>query len=274
MPETESMNHELYKELKDLHKNVGTFDNGSCLTGHLYPYKERQSCSYRWQGLKKARENKEIYNRHRPDAHIGAEGWGWASAEQVLKEKAGKLLYVGETATKSKKKKTKVKARNFTNAFVPYANNPHHVLPESCLANAIESVTKEKTELVNLIAGGLLEEKYNINHKDNIMIMPCCWKDGCRIGLPTHPRGNNHPNYRYTIENAVKDALEPYQQISDQGATHDKAKARKLKKTLEDISNDLYGELKTYGETLLSQCQNPEVTIDDIPQSVFTNAGL
>lgn len=276
MAEEESTKHEMFRDLKEKHDPVDSYDGGSCLTAHKSWYEENDSCSYRWQGLKKAEENRDIYNRHSiKAAHIGGYGMPWLKEASLKDGKSGKILQkLQSTTIVNGVMKRWVKVLNFTNGHKPYANMAHHVLPVSSLANPISEISKEKPELVNVIAGGLLEEKYNINHKDNIMIMPAEWEDARRIGLPTHPQGNNHPNYRPEIEAEVKIALNPYRNLSDQGEKHDKAKAKNLKSHLEDISRCMYGALKDYGTTLLRKCNDINVSVDDIPENVYRDAGL
>lgn len=265
----ESFGHSFFKESEELHQSVGSYAGGACLTGHQSSWEQRNSCSYRWQGVKKADENKTIYNSHADgDAHIGKSGFGWARATAAAAGKAGNIIREIQTAFKKGKLKTLVEAKNFTNGFAPYPNQVHHVLPTSVLRNAIDTTTKGDAGLVKDINDGLLTEKYNINFKDNMIILAVSWDDACQIGLPTHL--GDHPTYRGEIESAVLDAMAPYQSLADQGEEHEKPDYEELKDTLEKIANRMYTSIKNYGQsTLKGKCQDEEVTVNNLPRIVY-----
>jgi hypothetical protein len=270
----QAMGHSFYKNSEDLHLSAGNYAGGACLTGHHSHWEPRNSCSYRWQGLKKAESIKSVYNSHeKKSAHLGKSGFGWARAESVDAGKAGKVLRKFETEMKKDKLKTKIEAQNFTNGFAPYSNQVHHVLPNSVLRNGIDKTVNGDADLVKDICDGLLTEKYNINYQDNMIILPVDWEDACQIGLPTH--NGDHPTYRAEIQTAVLEALAPYQQAANQGESHEEPDYEEIKEKLETISKDMYDSIKNYGQTAIKgKCASGEVGVNNLPKSVYGAPGL
>lgn len=244
---------------------------GKCLTGHETPYKYN-SCSYRWQGLVQARAHKSIYNRPDIDksCHIGGKTQ-WDS--QVIKY-LKKLDQAGPNGEKSVWK-TSVKSGlitnrvdltdpitftppdtkrykeieevrranltflNFTRADIPYANQVHHVLPNSALKRAISSLKG----IEDVVAKDLMEAKYNINYKINMLILPSADKPSMALGLPKHL--GDHPGYTGRIQGEVNRAFKPYQQMMDKvkDKKHPKVTSKNVKKKLESISESWYNAI-------------------------------
>jgi len=234
--------HSYFKDSYNLHAKVGSYDGGACLSGHLYKWTARNSCSYRWQGIKKAKENPTPYDSH-GKAYCHLNGAGFPA-----------LAVLG--------------IKNFNNGFMPYSNQVHHVLPNSVLRNGIDETTKSKANLIKDICDGLLTEKYNINFKDNMLILAVKWKDACQIGLPTHL--GDHPGYSAKIKARVIKALQPYAQVVDDEEDHDEPDYLDLKDELKAISDSMYGAIVAHGQTSIKgSCSSAPVSVNQLPASVY-----
>jgi len=222
------------------HNSVGGYDGGSCLTGHLSKYTSGNSCSYRWQGIKKAQENPAPYNAHgKAYAHLNGAGFPNMAAQGV---------------------------KNFETGFMPYANQVHHVLPNSVLKNGVDTATNGDAALFEMIGQGLLVEKYNINHKDNMLILPSRWRDAVQVGLPTHC--GDHPTYSATVKDWMDAAMTPYKALVDQGKLHDKPDYQDLKETLEQISRSHYNILVAWGQATIKGQDpqtDPNTSVNEFP---------
>ena len=269
-----SFKHVFYGDYEDFHKSVKTYVNGACLTGHLSKYQEKDSCSYRWQGLKKAKESpgRQIYNSHCEEKCThGVEGTshGWPKVISITRGQAGKIVAAFKKQVFDGVEKQFVEVSNFTNGWRPYPNQVHHILPKELLADAINETSGEDAELKDVICLGLLEEKYNINYKDNMLILPTESSDSCKIGLPTHE--GNHPGYTAKVKKAVMRALRPYLALKDQEEDHDVDEPLDLKNALEDISDVMYEGIINYRPKILAKCKNTEVKLNNLPRTVFAN---
>jgi len=263
-----SLGHEFFKEYEDLHKSLKTYVNGACLTGHRSWYVEKDSCSYRWQGLKKAKENSKIYNLDdKPEWHVDASGYRWVALESIAKDKAGSVVEYLEKGIKKGIEKQKVGIKNFTNGFVPYGNQVHHILPNAVLRDCIDTKSKEDADLKTVICQGLLEERYNINYKNNMLILPSAWSQACLLGLPKHL--GSHPGYSMKIKKAVMRALKPYQAAKNSGEEHPEPKPEDLKDALERISDKMYKSIIDNRQNILKKCKSEEKSVNNLPSTVY-----
>ncbi|WP_437949726.1 AHH domain-containing protein [Sorangium sp. So ce296] len=269
--------HEFYEKFEKLHSSVASYEGGACLRGHSGFYQEKDSCSYRWQGLAKAKlePGKDVYDSHpNPKCHLDGSGYGWASVQAVTQGRAGvvEATYAKKTYKTKKGKdieKQKILAKNFTNGFAPYPNQVHHILPTAALRESILEVSKPAPSVAETIGKGLLGEKYNINHMDNMIILPVRGREARKIGLPTHC--GSHPGYSAQIKDRVTAALRPYQRIAEQVANnrkHDSPKPGNLKDALELISDVMYIEFITVAISAKEAGVDPG-SVDELPSSVF-----
>jgi hypothetical protein len=272
--------HAFFEDSYEKHDPVGGYDNGACLSPHLSWWKENDSCSYRWQGLKKAEENPGPYNSHGdPDCHLGGGGWGFPAVSRLDAGKAGQILVstvkeivktsISKKGVESSTRKRLVQARNFTNGFAPYGNQVHHILPTATLRNCIDTTTKSNVDQVKNICDGLLKEKYNINFKKNMIILATQWRDACQIGLPVHL--GNHPNYSDEIKAKVMRALSPWDEAASQAPDHPAPDFFDLKYELEALEDNMYTSIVDHGKsTIKDTCDDLKITVDDLPPSVFS----
>lgn len=126
---------------------------------------------------------------------------------------------------------------NFTISSVPWSNQVHHVLNHSSLYKAISAFKN----IPDVVAKGLLQELYNINYKNNAIILPTKVKDTRKTGLPTH---GSHPKYSEKILSKVKDALIDYEGINENyDPTHEKPEPIDVKQQLIKISDTWYKKI-------------------------------
>lgn len=257
-----------FKEYKKLHKRFDKkFDGGACLDGRCYPPYGENTCSYRWQALEKARENKELYKINTNKAsdskfQIGKKATR-TMIDEVLNEKGiwrkipifGLILDVTERPNAPEKdvaksgthKGKEVKRKdytfmNFTNGAVPYGNQVHHIVACAELRDGI----MKYPNIANVISIGLLEVKYNINYKDNAIILPSGKRFARMTGLPSHM--GSHPEYSKKIEGEIEDVLAGYESLDSQynDPTHKKPDPLQVKQDLLEISNDWYQKIIDY----------------------------
>jgi len=240
MAKSAKYKHATTIEYDKRHTSVGSYDGGKCFVGHLFKHTPNDSCSYRWQGIKRAKESPAPYTTYA--AELG-KGFG------LLATKDNSKIY------------------GFTTGWFPWINAVHHVLPVGVLKDAITSFSKGLSDLEILIVVGLLNEKYNINFKVNMIILPANFETSRTVGLPTHAQGDNHSKYSDKIKEDVTDALDAVygsvrSQMSSSSEDHDLPDHEDLKDQLRGISDDYYGKIVAYGKSLQSQQPNDGSDMD------------
>lgn len=262
-----SDNHFEEEEYKKLHKPVrDTTEGGACLNGRCRSSWDLVTCSYRYQGLKAAEGYKHIYNA--PDIkavnHLGKEkkrGAIFKALSNKGKRRTISINGVHRVVEGGKERKIKVLRRkdgkvyktyendealyvrtywflNFTVSQVPWANQVHHVLNHSSLFKIIQSFKN----IPDVVSQGLLKEGYNINHKDNMIILPTKDCHARLTGLPIH---GAHPTYSGYIYNDLVKALKGYEKLNKEAEKedHPKPDPEAVKDRLVKISNKWYKKI-------------------------------
>jgi hypothetical protein len=272
--------HSVYKDYADLHHTAGSREGGKCMVRCEYIYKQRNSCSYRWQAIKWIDgSDRHIYKEH-PQ---GLSGTGWSSVTPAYGAQlaaAGALVTQGPAAaTKAGKMKCKVQGQAFRTAFAPYGNNPHHLLPDATLKDGIVETTQPAPQVKDMIIQGLLNEKYNMNHYENVMILPTKDSDGCHMGLPSHP--TNHNKLDKEILKKVMKVLEPYEEVVEavvNGEPHPNPDPEKIKDGLvNDISKPIHSNIVSDGErnAIKAACQSgQDIQVNTLASKVATWLGV
>jgi len=245
------------------HEKKESTEGGACLLKHVTSFNENNSCSYRWQGVKKSKEApvNKIYDSVK-DSSIRTMGDDW-----IADQSDGVVI---KTLKKAKSNKSVVELERFATGFAPYGNQVHHVLPCGAFKKAAFKVSESTTGLLLVIIGGLLEEKYNINHKDNMIVLPTNEKVSCRVGLPRHY--GSHPTYSNKIQGMVTEALDPYKKVADQiakGEPHDEVDPVTLKEALEDISEQMFDNILKERPEILGKCKQDFVKVNTLPEHVY-----
>ena len=214
---SESKGHFGKKAFDALHDgSIGknTTEGGACLTGHKADFQDfggKVTCNYRYQAFEHAKSNGRIrrrlhsYTRKLPIYHREADGQlkmfirssaYLASSGNMSPDRYSQWLPLpqpgdwhlgGPTreiprSTFVDSEKIKV-GHNFTRDTWPYWNNAHHLIPKGTFAAAI---AEQGTTISELIQEALLEAKYNINHKINMLFMPQDKEVANILGMPRH----------------------------------------------------------------------------------------
>lgn len=247
-----------------------TTQGGACLNGRCKATYDTVSCSYRYQGIEAAKANAEIYNAKGIDEvfHVGkgkahprtkiiaaisksgnrremaihGKYYALKGAEEK-RYPPPKRLSDGEIYEQHKDDQAVVKKAfsfvNFTIGSVPYPNQVHHILNHSSLRNVVNSFKNIR----DVIAQGLLKETYNINHKNNMCILPTKDAISRLVGLPVH---GGHPNYNIDMLDEVEKAFKGYEKINQ-----DAENKSHPKPSPEPVAEELYFISKTWYEKII-----------------------
>jgi hypothetical protein len=260
--------HSFDKKILEKHHRTSNTEGGACLNRHI-PDVTRSSCSHRWQARERAAdEDAEWYNW---DAYRELVGPGHFKIDirPVPKKKSGILVFFPMGYTESfdvvngrlvylKKKPQErdwdVEGDNFmTYCTVPYWHQAHHIIPNSKLNGCILDVSKNSKSfrLYKLIRIGLLDAKYNINHKTNMIILPMDKEVSIALKLPRHLRAGSrsHKHYSAKIEKKVKRVIRRYAKVAKKNVEdHDAPPVKLSKKNLEQISEKMRNLIRKWGE--------------------------
>lgn len=272
-----NMGHEEYKPYENLHLSVGRFDGGQCLGAHEYYYKQYDSCSYRWQAAHRATtSDRALYAGQHGKTGISAPAPSTASNFQrnrALARDPGP-----ETTSEEGRVYQLVTGVAFRTAFSPWPNNPHHLIPDAQLKNVMIELTKDVPEMRRVIVQGLLESKYNLNHWENMMILPQEDKIGCLLELPTHPAGDDHRQYSAEVRLKLKEIFLPYRVVVKQvkaGESHDELDPLELKQALIGLSRTLHGAVIAARPQVRARCADKRViSINSFRDHVKTILGV
>jgi A nuclease family of the HNH/ENDO VII superfamily with conserved AHH len=238
----------------------GSIDGGKCLNRHISPFQEI-SCSHRWQGYKRALDNdSHLYNWPRY-ASLSSRRKVRTDAVMNYVSKAGDTYPVYPEKYRllldaPKKKEWDVGVgSNFKWSYVvPYIHNSHHIVTNSELRNALNKAGAAITDshpLVNgigLLRGGLLRAEYNLNHKNNMIILPGDSAIAGVLNLPRHLdrlTDRAHPGYSKMVKQRLNSIINDYKSDVEgelpKGKEHVKVKHALAKSRLEALSTEFYG---------------------------------
>ncbi|MBW2661811.1 MAG: AHH domain-containing protein [Deltaproteobacteria bacterium] len=244
---------------KILKKHVVTksVSGGSCLNRHEWEVKEKCSCSHRWQAYKKAEDDKMLYNYP-------------AYASLVSKSVRHRRAFKSVTSSGVETWRNRPnpydwdlgKNDNFlSKCTTPYYHNSHHLLPTGLLNGCILKAAQEAKSytLYKLIRIGLLDAKYNINHKNNMVILPKGKFVANHLRLPRHTSEIDvepgvrpdlfHSVYSDRLRNKVQAVIDEYLELLDEpDENHGKPPNKLSKAKLERISKKLYKKVKKWGK--------------------------
>lgn len=172
----------------------GTTEGGRCLNRHESAW-EPYTCSHRWQAFKHALEDAHLYN--------------WPAYKKLSKKQNvrtdARKDYVSKSGTLypifPEGYQFLLKApqqgdwdvsespanRNFKWDYrKPYIHNGHHVVTNSQLRAAINKLEKKFPNCTLIVRRGLARAGYNLNHKNNMVILPMDRKVAGALNLPRH----------------------------------------------------------------------------------------
>jgi A nuclease family of the HNH/ENDO VII superfamily with conserved AHH len=261
--------------LKKHKKEAGT-DGGACLNRHERR-EENNSCSHIWQAVVRAEtDDKSLYK--------------WPTYQPL----EGKRF---ETGARWNKKQTAIFPRgmgitrkgpkphewdpgvggNFKDSRVPYWHNAHHIVPNAVLNGSIQEAgdTAEDRRVVLLIRSGLLGASYNLNYKDNMVILPMGKQVAAAMGLPRHlvgdkPRSGqakefrSHADYSAEVKKRVEKVISKYLKNLDvDPKKHLKPPNELAKDQLEKCSSDIRISIVEFGSA------NGGKPLVDMPAEMF-----
>ncbi|MFP2933137.1 AHH domain-containing protein [Pyxidicoccus sp. 3LG] len=243
-----------------------------CLNRHQ-KFKDGDPCSHQWQAYQKALSDPDHYNwpayeslsvEVRKKSFFMETFWFVSKLTRPPLEGEWDLTY----QFKNRKKQT---MKNFrTNASTPYWHEAHHIVPNSELRGAILNVGKgHKLEgpIILMVRGGLMGEGYNLNDKLNMILLPMDKKVSLALALPRHRKTRttrSHKGYSKNVRKRLDDIFVPLKEKVEE-CKGKLPKYKKCRKQIEDVSEDLYPEIKGAGEKMGPRSKS----IDDMPASSF-----
>lgn len=246
----EEKRHQYDAEILEKHVQQGDTEGGACLNRHV-SYYARQSCSHRFQGRERASgEDRTWYEwpAYRAGVRAGLEcRCQTCSPDGVKRGVVGPGHWDPQGAENYKYRCSR-----------PFLHQAHHLIPNSvlngCIMRAAESAERKRTpKLYKLIRRGLLEAKYNLNHKKNMIILPMLREYGTALRLPTHlrPGARDHPVYSNLARTMVNEVIAEYARVLDKGEDdkeHDAPPNKLARAKLERASKQLRVLVRSWGQ--------------------------
>jgi len=277
------------RRLTKLHKSLNGLKDGACLTGHLgnfSKFKNKKTCNYRYQAYERAKQGdvkSKLHNYTRKEINATVP----TSAYKTEAKKKAPAYYCANIAAPRKGQndwhiggpKTPIVRKNFAGRKVtipagmnfsqdtwPYWNNAHHLIPKGTLkARTLE----EPSRVANLIQQCLLEAKYNINFKVNLLLLPQDKAVAAILALPRHIQlkendepdlaamCTDHPVYNKMVkemDSGLNDIVKEYAKTCDKAIkkadkNHDEPKATLSKSKLESLSRKLMKMILNWGSS-------------------------
>lgn len=227
-------------------KGAKSHDDG-CICKHEDGFKKGDTCSYRFNGWEDAKSGTSLKGR------VKKNWYNWDFREAANKARLPKMVQEYKLGQKKSASslldrddpRTDEKAwwlttgENFQNAYTPYNHNHHHIMPWTCLKG---NLTMTELDLVQAA-------KYNLNDKDNMILLPCGQAYGIALKLPDHPYA--HASYNddaSDIVNQLKEAVNVGQ------AKHDITvkNSGDFKKLLVDWQKRQYDKIIDHGEAIVA----------------------
>ncbi|MEZ6138540.1 MAG: AHH domain-containing protein [Pirellulaceae bacterium] len=113
--------------------------------------------------------------------------------------------------------------------------------------------------MVTTVREGLLKEKYNLNEKLNMVMLPMDKAVADAIGLPRHRLTAKHRSHQ-AYSNHVQSKLDKIvQRIKQKLVEHQDPKYKKMKKDIESLSKKLYKAIT----------QSTSKALDEMPAAEF-----
>ncbi len=239
---------------KDLKKLTGHKVGGACLNRHVTEVKKGDSCSHRWQAYLNALAIAEDVYNWKHYKQLSAQ----SSIKTSVTELAGGKIFPDwykRSLKPPKKDEWNVdKGKNFkSKCYVPYWHNAHHVVPNSELRKAILKVgegMKAPVTTAYLVRQGLLTEKYNLNFKKNMIILPMDRTIGKTLQLPVHlksPTARSHGAYSKNVSTELKKVFTQAKAALDGHEEDPDYKA--CKEDLESLSDHLHSQIIAAGKS-------------------------
>jgi hypothetical protein len=201
-------------------------------------------CSHRWQAYEKMKDTAtSLYDWPRYRS-LADEGKRRRTAR--MRGKSGNLFpkYYRTFLDPPGEGDWNVAGNNFfMRAYEPYWHEAHHIVPNSTLAGAIANVGEGAYTIV--IRCGLAGEKYNLNDKKNMVMLPMDRPVSAAMRLPRHRQTaaiRSHGGYSKHVAGRVQKILNPLEQ---QLKNHEPREYESVKAAIEALSEELFSAVTT-----------------------------
>jgi hypothetical protein len=245
------------------HIHVGinnSMEGGRCLNRHEAEWKPH-SCSHRWQAFKHALEDSQLYNW---PAYKKLVTRGKDIRTDALKDHTSKKgeffpifpkgyrFLLKAPAEKEWDVAADLGNRNFKwSSRTPYLHNAHHLVTNSKLREAIVKSEKKFSGFDLIVRKGLARAGYNLNHKENMVILPMDKKVAGALNLPRHlitPLHRDHHVYSKHVAQELSVIMQEYEeQLSDylknRDKEHVKLEHELCKERIVFLSKQLYDQV-------------------------------
>jgi hypothetical protein len=249
----DSKRHKSDSKFLKKHVETGSVEGGACLNRHRSDVAAK-SCSHRWQAFKKAEENAQWYDYPAYKALVWKPG-----STPIQTAQWGHFLDIlwrplqGSWDLHSS-------SWGFPNfqcwSRAPYWHQAHHLIPNGVLNDCITERAKENRSLYFTVRSGLLGALYNLNHKDNVVILPMGKVVAAALGLPRHIAGiesepgvkmatRDHPVYSKHVKKEVENVIRRYAREIDE-KKHSEETDDIAKVELETISENIFIRLTSW----------------------------
>jgi hypothetical protein len=254
------------EDLKDLHQPTGGSAGGACLSRHVGDPPEQganKSCSHRWQAYLQMEGDKGLYNWEKYKSLAEKPGRMATAAIgsfprwylPTLERPKAHQWDVGVTSTPIW---GGAPQKNFwCKCYHPYWHEAHHMVPNSTLRNAITKFAEDakQPELANTIRAGLLKEKYNLNEKLNMIMLPLDKEVADALRLPRHRQTAAHRNHSVYSDYVAEELKKIFSKLKQELVEHKEPKYKPLKDQIEALSKSLYKAIKNSVSPSLDEMQ-------------------
>ncbi|MBU8899855.1 hypothetical protein DRW03_15850 [Corallococcus sp. H22C18031201] len=241
-----SGDHVKKEDYKALHQSKGGGGGKGCLWSWNTKYDVGHACSYRWHAREHALADGHLYNYPAykslcVSAAPGASDVFFTAAYRGPKSVAPSNNYALRNQFPYKKKPRPGQwdvslHRNFTESWTrPYWHNAHHVIPRSVLHDELTAAGKEDPRITDMIIQGLLRAEYNLNDRENLIILPMDREVATSLGLPRHLLGDeaqpheplqgrqiaDHPDYSRRVRLMLRPVINQYKRLMKQKLSED-----------------------------------------------------
>jgi hypothetical protein len=267
------------EDLPGKHLDSGAETGGKCLNRHLADTPEqgeKKSCAHRWQSYLQMKGDQDVYNWAEGKTYdklvkkksrintFATNGFPECYQKTLAQPKAGQWDVEASSVPIGGGWNGQTKRNFWWKCYHPYWHEAHHMVPNSTLRNAIVDFAKEAPkpdELIIKIRGGLLEEKYNLNEKLNMIMLPLDKEIADALGLPRHRQTVSHWNHA-AYSNHVKGELKKIlQALKQELVEHQSPTYSNLKDQIEALSKRLYPQIKKSSAASLDEMEASEFTV-------------
>jgi len=240
------------------HANPKSLSGGKCLNRHKggapCDVATRDSCWHRWQAYEKMASETGYYNypkyqslvfRQSPGFYVGQAGMPRYPRRWLARPAPHEWDYGNSCTRRISGQTTPVPIQNFyVQASTPYNHQAHHLIPNAELADTILEVFSGISPIASIaVRRGLAGAGYNLNHADNMIMLPMDRVVSRAIGLPLHQScwaARSHKAWSAYARGKIKPIFEPLRQ---QMEAHKKRDYASVKTQLEAMAVTLRNEV-------------------------------